>query len=217
MEKIIVESPSKINIGLNIVEKRKDGFHNLETIFYPLLLSDQIEFEKSGKIDFNSNSEILNKSKENLILKAINLLEVKTSKEINVKINLNKMIPIGAGLGGGSSNAAITLKAINKLFDLELSTELLAETALELGSDVPFFLTNTPSYAESIGEKLQSLNLELQYPILIVNPGVTISTQWAFEYSPVHTMWNSRLWLLNRLRTQSHEPSENVQAGVPLL
>ena len=181
MEELKVESPSKINIGLNVVEKRKDGFHNLQTIFYPLLLSDKLTFQKSDKLELTSNSKTLKELDENLILKAIWLLKREISIEIKVKIFLEKLIPIGAGLGGGSSNTAATLKAINKLFKLNLSYEKLSDLALKLGSDVPFFLNAIPSYAESRGEKLIPLNLEIQYPILVVNPAINISTRWAFE------------------------------------
>jgi len=181
MEEIKVESPSKINIGLNVVEKRDDGFHNLQTVFYPLLLSDKLSFQKSNKLELNSNTDFLNNLDNNLIIKAIRILENKTGVEIKVKIFIEKFIPIGGGLGGGSSNAATTLKAINRLFKLGLSYENLITLSLELGSDVPFFLNHNPAYAESKGEKLFPLNLEIQYPIVIVNPGINISTRWAFE------------------------------------
>lgn len=181
MEEIKIESPSKINIGLNVVEKRDNGFHNLQTIFYPLLLADKLSFHNANKLELNSNSDLLNNLDNNLIIKAIRLLENETDFEIKVKIFVEKLIPVGGGLGGGSSNAATTLKAINKLFKLGLSYEKLADIALELGSDVPFFLKHNPAYAESRGEKLYPINLEMQYPILIVNPRINISTRWAFE------------------------------------
>jgi 4-diphosphocytidyl-2-C-methyl-D-erythritol kinase len=191
MEEIKIESPSKINIGLNVVEKRDDGFHNLQTVFYPLLLSDKIIFQKSDKLELITNSEIIKRLDDNLIMKAIRLIQKETGVEIKVKIFLEKLIPIGAGLGGGSSNAATTLKAVNKLFKLELSYKKLADLALKLGSDVPFFLIQNPSYAESRGENLIPLNLEIQYPILLVNPGVNISTHWAFErIVPSHPKYN---------------------------
>ena len=181
MEELKIESPSKINIGLNVVEKRKDGFHNLQTVFYPLLLADKITFQKSNKLELNSNSEIVNGLEENLVLQAVRLFQKEIGIEFNIKIFLEKLIPIGAGLGGGSSNAASTLKAINKLYDLRLDYIKLADLALRLGSDVPYFLNSVPSYAESRGEKLIPLNLEIQYPILVVNPAINISTRWAFE------------------------------------
>ncbi len=181
MEKIIVESPSKINLGLNIVEKRTDGYHNLETIFFPLLLKDIIMITKSEKTEFSSTSTELNSVSDNLILKAKKLLEEKANKKFILKIFVEKNIPIGGGLGGGSSNAASTLKAINKLCKLDFSYQDLFECALDLGSDVPYFLNPIPVYAESKGEKLNSINLELPYPVLVVNSGINIQTGWAFS------------------------------------
>ena len=181
MEKIIIESPSKINLGLNVVKKRADGYHDLETVFYPLLLSDRLTFQKSDRLELHSNSEILNNLEDNLVVKAIRLIEKKSGIRIHVKVFIEKIIPIGGGLGGGSSNAAITLKAINKLFKLNFSNKHLAAMALELGSDVPFFLNHVPSYAEARGEILSPIRLEIQYPILIISPGINISTRWAFE------------------------------------
>jgi 4-diphosphocytidyl-2-C-methyl-D-erythritol kinase len=181
MDKFIVDSPAKINLGLNVVKKRNDGYHDLETIFVPIMLSDRITFYKSDKLNLKSNSDILNKLSDNLILKAIRLLENISMTKIQLDIYLEKIIPIGGGLGGGSSNAASTLKAISKMFDLRLNFKKLSELALELGSDVPFFLNPVPSYAESRGEILYPLNIELPYPILIVNPRIKIDTAWAFK------------------------------------
>ncbi len=181
MKSITVESPAKINIGLNVVSKREDGFHNLETIFYPLLLSDRITFGKSDSFAIDSNSEELVSLKDNLITRAKELLEEKTGKILNVNIYIEKNIPMGAGLGGGSSNAATTLKALNQLFSLKLEYNDLAETALKLGSDVPFFLNPVPCFAESRGEIITRVPLSISYPILIVYPGIHISTKEAFE------------------------------------
>ena len=181
MDKFIVESPAKINLGLNIVRKRNDGYHDLETIFLPIMLSDRITFCKSDKLMLRTDSVLLNELKDNLILKAIRLLEKQNNKTIELDIFVEKNIPIGGGLGGGSSNAASTLKAVNKMFDLRLNFKKLSELALQLGSDVPFFLNPVPSYAESRGEILYPLNIELPYPILIVNPLIKIDTASAFK------------------------------------
>lgn len=181
MDKITVESPAKINLGLNVVRKRDDGYHDLETIFIPLLLSDKITFSKSDKLTFRTDSDLLNELKDNLILKAIRLLEDRSNKTILLDILVEKIIPIGGGLGGGSSNAAITLKTVNKMFKLGLDYNNLSKLALELGSDVPYFLNPVPTYAESRGEILYKLNLEIPYPILVVNPGIKIDTSWAFK------------------------------------
>jgi len=181
MENISINSPAKINIGLNVISKRKDGFHNLETIFYPLLLSDKLIISKADSFKFESNSEELFRLKENLILSAKEKLEQFTGRKFNVSIYLEKNIPIGAGLGGGSSNAASTLKALIKLFDINITNEKLREIALNLGSDVPFFLNPLPCFAESRGEIITPVHLSIPNPILIVNPGINISTKEAFE------------------------------------
>lgn len=181
MENLIVESPAKINLGLNVVRKRDDGYHDLETIFVPISLSDKIIFSQSNELKLQTNSDLLNRQGDNLILRAIKLLEEYSGKKIALNIFVEKNIPIGGGLGGGSSNAASTLKAVNKIFELGLSFQKLSELALQLGSDVPFFLNPVPSYAESRGEILFPLNIELPYPILIVNPLIKIDTAWAFN------------------------------------
>ena len=181
MDEFIVNSPAKINIGLNIIQKRDDGFHNLETIFYTLNLYDEIKFKKSDKFTFNSNDDNLNKEKTNLIIKAKELLEKELGKYFPVDIYLKKNIPIGAGLGGGSSNAASTLLSLAKLFDLEISKNQLKELAIKLGSDVSFFLNPVTSFAESRGENIYPVNLKINKYLLIVNPGIHISTKWAFS------------------------------------
>jgi len=181
MQKIELNSPSKINIGLNIIQKRKDGYHDLETIFYPLLLSDIVSFEKSNSTKFDTNSSEINDLDSNLVIDTLKLLEKKLKIKLSVDVYLQKIIPIGAGLGGGSSNAASTLKAINQLYNLNLGYELLSSFALQLGSDVPYFLSPIPSYAVSRGELLKKIKLSFGYPILLVNPGIHISTKWAFD------------------------------------
>jgi 4-diphosphocytidyl-2-C-methyl-D-erythritol kinase len=140
MDKIILLSPAKINIGLNVIRKRDDGYHDLETIFYPLLLSDILSFEKADRTNLASNSNEILGLETNLILSSQQLLENRVNQKLNVNINLEKNIPLGAGLGGGSSNAATTLKALNKIYNLNLSYKELSAIGLNLGSDVPFFL-----------------------------------------------------------------------------
>lgn len=179
MDKLVVNSPAKINLGLNVIDKRSDGYHNLNTIFYPLKLSDKITLTKSDTFNFDlNNPELL---KENLIIKAKELLEKESNKKFNCNIYLEKNIPIGAGLGGGSSNAATTLKSLTTLFGLNYSDKELMNFALKLGSDAPFFINPTPSFASSRGEILQNIDLKLQGYILLINPGIHISTKWAFN------------------------------------
>ena len=181
MNQIKLKAPAKINLGLNIVSKRDDGFHNLETFFYPIKsLFDELTFTKADSFSFSCDNELLQKESSNLIISAHNLLEYFTKKNINVKIHLEKNIPIGAGLGGGSSDAAITLVGLNKLFNLNISIEDLSDIALTLGSDVPFFIKAHAAVGKSRGEILDYSNLLIDKTILIVNPGIHISTKDAF-------------------------------------
>lgn len=181
MNDIKIKSPAKINIGLNVVSKREDGFHNIETIFYPVSLADHITISEAETFYFTSNDKILESEPNNLIVRAKNILESRYNIKANLHIHLQKNIPIGAGLGGGSSNAAAVLKALNDLYNLKLSDNELEETGLELGSDVPFFIKGKPVFAESRGEVFTQLNLNITLPVLIVNPGIHISTRLAYE------------------------------------
>ncbi|MEO8398993.1 MAG: 4-(cytidine 5'-diphospho)-2-C-methyl-D-erythritol kinase [Ignavibacteriaceae bacterium] len=181
MDSIQIKSPAKINLGLNVIEKRSDGYHNIETIFYPVNIFDNLIFEKSDSFQFITGNELLEKDEDNLILKAKKKIEEFSNKKLNVKISLEKNIPIGAGLGGGSSNCAATLLALNNLFHLQISENDLKNIALDLGSDVPFFIDPKPSLAFCRGEKLKEIDFKINYPILIVNPRIHISTKWAYE------------------------------------
>lgn len=180
MNYIEIKSPAKINIGLDILSKRADGFHNLQTLFYPLNeLYDVIKIEKSNKFSFTSSLSSINDN-SNLIVKTKTLLEKKFSRKFDVSIHLEKKIPIGAGLGGGSSNAASVILSLNDMFNLGMAKEIMVKYALELGSDVPFFIKAKPAIGESRGEILTEVDLEIKKPILIVNPGIHISTKEAF-------------------------------------
>ncbi len=181
VKSIEIKAPAKINIGLSIVSKRNDGFHNLETLFYPIHdLFDLLTFERDSHFSFKSNDVRIIEDDNNLIVRAKKILEVVTNKKITAKIFLNKNIPIGAGMGGGSSDAAVTLVCLNELYGLGLSIDVLSNLALELGSDVPFFIKAKPAIGKSRGEKLQLVDVEINKPILIINPGIHISTKEAF-------------------------------------
>ncbi len=181
MHKRIKKSIAKINLGLLITEKRSDGFHNLETIFYPIHdLFDLMKFEKSTEYLFISNTD-LKFDEDNLIYKAVKILENEVNEKLPVTIELEKKIPIGGGLGGGSSNAASTLMELNQLFHLQLSDSTLKKLALMLGSDVPYFLNSKPALAKGRGEILMPLDLRIKGIILIVNPNIHISTKEVFS------------------------------------
>lgn len=181
MKRIIIKSPAKINFGLNIVEKREDGFHNIETIFYPLELADTITFDKSTGFSFESSLKSLETDSSNLIIRALRMIEKHIGRNLNVDIKLEKTIPLGAGLGGGSSNAAHTLLSLNELFELNIHHNIIKEMALNLGSDVPFFLKPIPSFATSRGEVLEAIDFEFNKSLLLINPGIHISTKWAYD------------------------------------
>lgn len=199
MERLTLNAPAKINLGLNIISKRADGYHNLETFFYPIYdLHDKLIFEKSGHFIFDTNNRELLRDPSNLILKAHTIIEHHVKKKLPIKITLNKNIPIGAGLGGGSSDAAATLLGINEMFDLNISINKLKELALHLGSDVPFFIKAKPAVGFSRGEMLEQSDLYIEQPILIVNPGIHISTKEAFgNITPNESEFNYNYFLEN--------------------
>ena len=175
----------KINLGLYITAKRADGFHNLETVFYPLPITDAIEIissnQKEKEIDFNLSGATIDGG-DNICIKAYQLLKKDFPELPSVQMHLHKNIPIGAGLGGGSADGAFTLLLLNKKFGLQLTEERLLNYALKLGSDCPFFIKNTPCIASGRGEVLTEIELDLSaYKIVIVNPGIHINTGWAFS------------------------------------
>lgn len=179
----------KINLGLNIVGKRADGYHDLETVFYPLMIKDVIEViqttddrRQTTDVDFSSSGLTVEGNIENnLCIKAYHLLKKDFTSLPSIKMHLHKNIPIGAGLGGGSADCAFTLVLLNKKFNLNLSQRQLIHYALLLGSDCPFFIFNEPSFATSRGENLAPVTLDLShYKFVIINPAIHISTAWAF-------------------------------------
>jgi len=173
---------AKINIGLNVVSKRDDGYHNLETIFYPVKLADALELTDSDVMQFSTSGiKIDGKSKNNLVLKAYQILH-DDFKLSPVKLHLHKIIPFGAGLGGGSADAAFALKMLNEYFSLKIPLSKLKKYAAQIGADCPFFIHNKPSFASGIGEQLQPVNLDLsEYEILIIKPNISVNTRDAFK------------------------------------
>ena len=178
---MIVYPNAKINLGLNLLRKREDGYHDISSVFYPVKeCLDILEIIKSEEFEF-TNSGIEIPEGENICEKAWKLLDTDFGIG-NVKIHLHKQIPIGAGLGGGSADASFTLKYLNELFDLNLTNKELEQYALKLGADCPFFIDNTPKLVEGIGEKMTSIDLDLSnYEIRLVNPDIHISTKEAYS------------------------------------
>jgi 4-diphosphocytidyl-2-C-methyl-D-erythritol kinase len=173
----------KINLGLRILRRRDDGYHELETVFYPLPVKDALETIHSEEPAFSATGlPIPGDPSTNLCLKAWHLLKKDFPELPAVHIHLHKHIPMGAGLGGGSADGAFTLVMLNQQFRLGLSSQLLMDYASRLGSDCPFFILNTPCLGGGRGEELQPIDLDLSsYRISLVNPGVHIDTAWAFS------------------------------------
>ncbi len=177
----------KINLGLHILSKREDGFHNLETIFYPVPFRDALEIipnsNNTSEIEFTATGLAVDgKLDDNLCIKAYHLLKNDFPELPSVRIHLHKALPMGAGLGGGSADAAFMLKMLNEKFRLNLSTDQLINYSLQLGSDCPFFIINKPCYATGRGEVLEEIKVDLSaYKIALINPGIHINTGWAFS------------------------------------
>ena len=192
---------SKINLGLRVLDERSDGYHNIETIFYPIPLCDALEFveaDKSAKEDTLTTSGLVIDTKgDNLVIKAIR--KFREVKEIPfLKVHLHKVIPMGAGLGGGSSDASYIIKSLNNYYGNALSEELLEKISLEIGSDCPFFIKNAPALAQGRGEILKPIPqiLKDKY-IVLVNPGIHISTKEAYQNCVSHNYTSSLDDLIN--------------------
>jgi 4-diphosphocytidyl-2-C-methyl-D-erythritol kinase len=173
--------PCKINLGLNILRKRQDGYHDISTCFYPVPWTDVLEIIISDQLTFTSTGNIIPGEREdNLCLKAYRLL--KDDFDISsVAIHLHKIIPTGAGLGGGSADAAYTLRLLNTIFNLRLSIDRLSHYASQLGSDCSFFVQDKPMLGSERGEVLSAINVDLKGKFLvIVKPAVHISTADAY-------------------------------------
>ena len=183
---------AKINLGLNIVEKRPDGYHNLETIFYPINLQDALEVNRmeNSQVPYKlrvSGTAIEGTPEENLVIKAYNLLREKYALA-PVDIHLYKHIPMGAGLGGGSADCAFMINVLNETFRLGLSIEEMENYAARLGADCAFFIQNQPVFATGIGNVFERIRLSLaNYKLVLVKPDISVSTKEAYAHiQPKH-------------------------------
>ncbi|MBM4141443.1 MAG: 4-(cytidine 5'-diphospho)-2-C-methyl-D-erythritol kinase [Nitrospira sp.] len=176
---LLLKAPAKINWFLTVIGKREDGYHDIISLMQCIRLYDDLIFEHADSIEVESDLTI--PVKDNLVYKAASLLKHYTSCRKGIKITLKKSIPIGAGLGGGSSDAAYTLSGLNMLWGLGLNNRDLSSIGAEIGSDVPFFLNSSVAIVEGRGEKVSPLKIDSSIDILLVKPFVSISSAWAYE------------------------------------
>ena len=182
---LLKQSPCKVNLLLNVLGRRPDGFHELETVMYPVRLHDEISFARTAQgIELTCSDSRLPTDQRNLVYRAAASFLQTARIKAGVRMHLEKRIPLAAGLGGGSGNAAVALLGLNELFERPFAREEIASLAASLGSDVPFFLQNQPALATGRGEQIQSLE---SFPVmsraafLLVHPGFGIASAWAYQ------------------------------------
>jgi len=193
---------AKINLGLNVVERRPDGYHNLETVFYPVPICDTLEvfemdslFPSSVDCDLKVTNIVIDGDEQrNLVVRAYNLLKEDFPALPRVHVHLYKGIPTQAGMGGGSSDCGFMITLLNRMFGLGLSDEQMIKYAARLGADCAFFILNKPCYAEGIGERLDPITLDLSgWYLAVVRPAIPVSTKEAFSLiTPSHPAVNCR-------------------------
>jgi 4-diphosphocytidyl-2-C-methyl-D-erythritol kinase len=179
-----VIAPAKINLSLRVLGGRRDGFHEIETFIAPISLCDEIKIERrvrKQEIAFRCNDPSVPTGEHNIVVRAANLFFEKTRIYSGVSIDLKKRIPHGAGLGGGSSDAASTLLALNELFETNLPREALAKMAEVIGSDVPFFIFQSAAVCEGRGELVSPTRLREQLSVLLLKPGFAVPTPWTYS------------------------------------
>jgi 4-diphosphocytidyl-2-C-methyl-D-erythritol kinase len=182
MSAMQVLAPAKINLSLKILGRRSDGFHEIETLIAPISLYDKIDIEKQSRwIDFSCDDPTVPSGDENLVVRVAKAFFEKTKISSSVGIKLHKKIPHGAGLGGGSSDAAATLRALNQLFETKLSREELAKLGSTIGSDVSFFLFESVAVCKGRGEIVNPTRLKKKLSILLFKPAFLVSSAWAYS------------------------------------
>jgi 4-diphosphocytidyl-2-C-methyl-D-erythritol kinase len=222
-----IRAPAKINLSLRVVGKRRDGYHLLDTIMVPVSLYDEIEIRKisaaGGKkvvdrlIKVTCDHPLVPRGEENIAYRAALLLMRRAGSEQAIHVHIRKRIPVGAGLGGGSSDAAATLIGLNRLLKLRLSAAKLEKIARSIGADVPFFIRARPARARGIGERLQPIRKLTRFWVVIVYPGFAVSTAWVFKSfsstltkPPLNTSILSSLKSLEKLAGLLHNDLESV-------
>ncbi|MBL56658.1 MAG: 4-(cytidine 5'-diphospho)-2-C-methyl-D-erythritol kinase [Flavobacteriales bacterium] len=215
---MLVFPNAKINLGLNILSRRPDGYHNIESVFIPIPIKDALEItlNTDQKTNFSSYGiEIPSDGKPNLVVRAWALLR----EDFNiphVDFDLLKNIPIGAGLGGGSSNAAACIRGLNELFNLKLSEDKLLKLASKLGADCAFFVQNKPVFAQGIGNQFNPININLsQYHFVVIFPNIHVSTPEAYKHvTPSEPQKNITDILKQPLQTWKSELKNDFEPSV---
>jgi len=174
-------APAKVNLFLRVLGRRDDAFHEIETLITRITLYDSLQIERASAFEFQSNDPTLPPGEDNLVVRAALLFFSATARQPNVRITLQKKIPHGAGLGGGSSDAAATIRLLSRFFEFELSPKKLAGLAEELGSDVPFFLGESAAICRGRGEIVESVQLPGQLNLLLLKPPFGVPTPWAYS------------------------------------
>lgn len=183
MKEISVKALAKINLGLDVVRKRDDGYHEVRMVMQTIHLYDRLEIQRngSGSITLKTNLPFLPTNESNLVVKAAKLLKDEFQIRDGIDVKLHKHIPVAAGMAGGSTDAAAVLYGLNKMFGLELSKEALMRRGVKIGADVPYCLMRGTALAEGIGEKLTALPPMVKCPILIAKPQISVSTKFVYE------------------------------------
>ena len=215
---------AKINLGLNVVERRPDGYHNLETVFYPVQIKDALEltmmntrFPSATDCDIEvTNLAVEGDEQRNLVVRAYQLLKQDFPQMPRVHAHLWKGIPTQAGMGGGSSDCAYTIRLLNEMFTLGLSEQQMIGYAARLGADCAFFILSRPAYAEGIGERLQPVSLDLgSYYIGVVRPDIPVSTREAFSLiKPQRPLKNCRDVVMQPIETWRDELTNDFEQSV---
>lgn len=183
--KIEISAPAKTNLWLCVLGKREDGFHEIDTRMVELSLADKITIEvnlSGQEVSLTCSDESLETGEDNLVMRAVRVLEEHCGQSFGLRIHLQKHIPIAAGLGGGSSDAAAVLKGINRLCKLNLDNDVLSGLAARIGSDVPFFIYNSPCDCTGRGEIVAPVKFDQELPVLLVKPGFGVSAAWAYQH-----------------------------------
>ena len=221
---MIIHPIAKVNLGLNVVERRPDGYHNLQTVFYPVNIKDALEvfpmaedFPSTVDCDIKvTNIPVEDDEQRNLVVRAYNLLKQDFPTLPRLHAHLYKGIPTQAGMGGGSSDASAMLLLLNKAFQLNLSDDQLVSYATRLGADCPFFILNRPVYAEGIGEQMTPINLDLSdWYMAIVRPDIPVPTKEAFAHiTPTYPKKNCRDIVMQPVETWRNELINDFEQSV---